>query len=161
MAMPCCCSMTNVLMHTVYLGLGSNMGDRQATLLKAYAEIEKLIGTIVRQSAFIISEPWGFETPHIFLNSVICCETKLNPFDVLWETQAIERRLGRTQKSIGGLYNDRPIDIDILLYDQLQLHTPLLTIPHPLMLQRSFVLQPLLEIMPFGDGMNVGWSQSL
>ena len=128
------------------------MGDRQATLLKAYVEIEKLIGTIVRQSAFMITEPWGFESPHAFLNSVICCETKLSPFDVLWETQSIERRLGRTQKSVGGHYHDRPIDIDILFYDHLRLYTPLLTIPHPLMLQRPFVMQPLLEIMPLGSG---------
>ena len=144
--------MTNDVLHTVYLSLGSNMGDRQATLLKAYVEIEKLIGTIVRQSAFMITEPWGFESPHAFLNSVICCETMLSPFDVLWETQSIERRLGRTQKSVGGHYHDRPIDIDILLYDHLRLYTPLLTIPHPLMLQRPFVMQPLLEIMPLGSG---------
>ena len=144
--------MTNDVLHTVYLSLGSNMGDRQATLLKAYVEIEKLIGTIVRQSAFMIAEPWGFESPHAFLNSVICCETTLSPFDVLWETQSIERRLGRTQKSVGGHYHDRPIDIDTLLYDHLRLYTPLLTIPHPLMLQRPFVMQPLLEIMPLGSG---------
>lgn len=131
----------------MFLGLGTNMGDRHANLMKACREIEKLIGRIVRQSAFIETEPWGFQSSHPFLNAVVCCETVLLPREVLWRTQRIERQLGRTQKSVGGIYHDRPIDIDILLYDDWTVRLPDLTIPHPLMFQRDFVMRPLMEIL--------------
>jgi len=132
--------------HKIYLGLGSNLGDRQGNISRAYAEIEKLIGTIVRQSALYESEPWGFESDNSFINSVICCETTLSPHEVLKKTQSIERLLGRTQKSVDGHYHDRTIDIDILLYDDLTVNEPDLKIPHPLMRQRDFVMKPLSEI---------------
>ncbi|MBR1933519.1 MAG: 2-amino-4-hydroxy-6-hydroxymethyldihydropteridine diphosphokinase [Prevotella sp.] len=143
MATPCCCSTTD---HMVYLGLGSNLGDRQATLLRAYDEIQKLIGPIVRQSAFFVSQPWGFQSENEFLNSVVCCRTPLTPHEVLGLTQRIERTLGRRQKSAGGVYHDRPIDIDLLLYDHYYIISACLRVPHPLMLQRPFVMLPLLEI---------------
>ena len=133
--------------HKIYLGLGSNLGDRQGNISRAYAEIEKLIGTIVRQSALYESEPWGFESDNSFINSVICCETTLSPHEVLKKTQSIERQLGRTQKSVDGHYHDRTIDIDILLYDDLTVNEPDLKIPHPLMRQRDFVMKPLSEII--------------
>ena len=133
--------------HIVYLGLGSNLGDRQGNISRAYAEIEKLIGAIVRQSALYESEPWGFESDNSFINSVICCETTLSPHEVLKKTQSIERELGRTQKSVDGHYHDRTIDIDILLYDDLTVNEPDLKIPHPLMRQRDFVMKPLSEII--------------
>lgn len=132
--------------HKIYLGLGSNLGDRQGNISRAYAEIEKLIGAIVRQSALYESEPWGFESDNYFINSVICCETTLSPREVLKTTQSIERLLGRTQKSVDGHYHDRTIDIDILLYDDLTVNEPDLKIPHPLMRQRDFVMKPLSEI---------------
>lgn len=132
--------------HKIYLGLGSNLGDRQGNISRAYAEIEKLIGAIVRQSALYESEPWGFESDNSFTNSVICCETTLSPREVLKKTQFIERLLGRTQKSVDGHYHDRTIDIDILLYDDLTVNEPDLKIPHPLMRQRDFVMKPLSEI---------------
>lgn len=135
--------------HTVFLGLGSNLGDRRQILLNAYSQIEKLIGPLVGQSAFYDSEPWGFASSHRFLNSVVCCETRLSPREVLRETQQIERSLGRRQKSVGGVYHDRPIDIDILLYDDLHINQYDLRIPHPLMLQRDFVMLPLTEILIF------------
>lgn len=133
--------------HKIYLGLGSNLGDRQGNISRAYAEIEKLIGAIVRQSALYESEPWGFESDNYFINSVICCETTLSPREVLKTTQSIERLLGRTQKSVDGHYHDRTIDIDILLYDDLTVNEPDLKIPHPLMRQRDFVMKPLSEIL--------------
>ena len=133
--------------HKIYLGLGSNLGDRQGNISRAYAEIEKLIGTIVRQSALYESEPWGFESDNLFTNSVICCETTLSPREVLKKTQSIERQHGRTQKSVDGHYHDRTIDIDILLYDDLTVNEPDLKIPHPLMRQRDFVMKPLSEII--------------
>ena len=135
--------------HTVFFGLGSNLGDRRQILLNAYSQIEKLIGPLVGQSAFYDSEPWGFASSHPFLNSVVCCETMLSPREVLRETQQIERNLGRRQKSVDGVYHDRPIDIDILLYDDLHINQYDLRIPHPLMLQRDFVMLPLTEILIF------------
>lgn len=139
--------------HIVFLGLGSNLGNRQAVLLHACEEIEKLIGPIVSQSAFFASKPWGFQSDHDFLNSVVCCHTHLLPREVLWRTQQIERMLGRRQKSVGGAYHDRPIDIDILLYDDWHVNEPDLQIPHPLMLQRDFVMCPLLEVLQKNGGM--------
>ena len=143
-------------MHTVFLGLGSNLGDSEATILSAYHLIERLIGTIRRQSAFHRSEPWGFESPHPFVNTVIRVETRLSPFAVLACTQYIEFSLGKRREhaterlastACRPVYHDRPIDIDILLYDDLRLSTPRLTIPHPLMRQRPFVMNPLSEII--------------
>ena len=140
--------MTKQNLHTVYLGLGTNIGNRSENMATAYKKIEKLIGTIVRQSAFYVSEPWGFESENDFLNSVICCQTIHSPRDVLQLTQQIEQEMGRTQKSDNHVYHDRIIDIDILLYDHLTIHEPDLQIPHPLMKQRPFVMEPLKEIIP-------------
>ena len=90
--------------HLVYLGLGSNLGDREGHLREAIDNIERLIGTIVRQSAFYVSEPWGFESDNHFVNAVVACETTLSPLRLLKQTQAIEREMGRTQKSVDGVY---------------------------------------------------------
>lgn len=133
--------------HLVYLGLGANIGDRHLTMEMACSEIEKKIGPIVRRSTFIETEPWGFQSENRFLNGVVCCETELLPREVLWRTQQIEQLLGRTRKSKAGVYHDRPIDIDILLYDRLTICEPDLRIPHPLMTKRDFVMIPLLEII--------------
>ena len=133
--------------HLVYFSLGSNLGDKRENLNKAIKLMEKQIGVLLRQSAFLETEPWGFESDNSFVNAAICMETKLNPFEVLSKTQEIERELGRTMKSVNREYHDRIIDIDILLYDDLHINTPELTIPHPLMEQRDFVMIPLKEIM--------------
>lgn len=135
-------------MSQVYLSLGSNMGHREAILLQAIAQIEEQIGTVLSQSALYDTEPWGFQSPHRFLNAALCCQTTLTPLQVLDATQHIERQLGRLHKSHDGHYQDRPIDIDILLYDDLILHTPRLIVPHPLMHLRTFVLEPLCQIAP-------------
>ena len=134
--------------HLVYLGLGTNLGDKEANLRAAVQELEKRIGRLVVLSAFYATEPWGFSSGNSFLNAVCCLETTLSPFRVLEETQAIERLLGRTTKSSGGVYADRLIDIDLLLFDDSVLNTPTLTIPHPLMHLRDFVLKPMTEIAP-------------
>ena len=133
--------------HLVYLGLGSNLGNREEHLREAIQKIERLIGAVVRQSAFYVSKPWGFESDNYFVNAVVVCETALSPLRLLRETQTIEREMGRTQKSVGGIYHDRIIDIDILLYDDLSIDYPNLKIPHPLMQQRDFVMIPLAEVM--------------
>ena len=133
--------------HNVYLGLGSNLGDREATLNAAISEIGKLVGEVVRRSAFYVTEPWGFASDNAFVNAVVCCQTTLSPRRVLEATQQIEIMLGRTRKSVGGRYSDRTIDIDILLYDDISVDEPDLVIPHPLMRQRDFVMRPLREIL--------------
>ena len=135
-------------MSEVYLGLGSNLGDKEDHIRKAITLIGERVGLVVRQSSLVSSEPWGFESANSFLNAVICCETSLTPRQVLQTTQQIERELGRRTKSSGGIYHDRPIDIDLLMYDDLQLSTPRLTLPHPHMHERDFVMIPLREILP-------------
>lgn len=135
-------------MARVYLGLGSNLGDKETNLRAAVYEMEKRVGKLIALSAFYITEPCGFVSDHSFLNGVCCFDTALSPMELLEETQCIERDLGRTQKSVGGIYKDRMIDIDILLYDDLIMNTSRLTIPHPLMCERRFVMEPLVEIAP-------------
>ena len=131
----------------LFLSLGSNLGNREETLHRAIALIGERIGTVQRVSSFIETEPWGFQSEHPFLNAVCMVLTTLSPYQCLSATQQIERELGRTQKSKDGIYHDRPIDIDLLLYGDLQISTPTLTIPHPRMYERDFVMIPLREIL--------------
>ena len=133
--------------HTVYLSLGSNLGNRVQNLLCAIKMIQSRIGTIESLSDFIITEPWGFDSPSLFMNAALCVSTTLEPFDLLKATQQIELEMGRTHKTINANYCDRIIDIDILLFDDVTIATPELTIPHPLMRQRDFVMRPLGQIM--------------
>ena len=142
-------------MHTVFLSLGTNLGDKERNLNDAIAHIQRRIGTVVAKSAFVKTEPWGFVSNNFFLNAAVKVETNLSPMEILRLTQEIELSLGRTAKSVSGEYHDRIIDIDILLYyvdtvikgDGLHINTPELTIPHPLMNERDFVLVPLKEII--------------
>ena len=136
------------------MGLGSNLGDREANISRAIALIAEQAGTVVRQSALFYSEPWGFESENSFVNAVICIHTSLTPHRLLRTTQRIERQMGKdsrhaTQRTAGqaDIYHDRPIDIDILLYDDLHIDEPDLIIPHPRMHQRPFVMEPLQEIL--------------
>lgn len=133
-------------MHTVYLSLGTNLGNKQSQLLAAIGMLREQVGRVERVSSFIETAPWGFESNHNFLNACVCLATELQPLDLLRITQQIERSLGRREKSHDGIYHDRPIDIDILLFDDLSLSTPELTIPHPHMKEREFVMKPLKEI---------------
>ena len=133
-------------MATVYLGLGTNLGNKEANLRTAIHKLQERIGKQVSLSSFYETAPWGFESDHSFLNAAIGLETSLSPIEILHITQEIEKELGRTKKSVNGSYRDRLIDIDILLYDTLVLQTPELTIPHPLMTERDFVMKPLIEI---------------
>lgn len=117
-------------------------------MLSAVALLNAEAGRVVRQSSLIETEPWGFSSPNRFLNACVMVETALSPLQLLEATQAIERRLGREAKSKDGIYHDRPIDIDILLYDDIRVDLPNLKIPHPLMFDREFVMKPLSEIFP-------------
>ena len=137
--------MTN---HLVYLSLGTNLGNKEENLHKALKHIEEQIGNIVSQSALYASSPWGFISENSFLNCVVAIKTSFNPDELLKKTQSIEQFLGRTHKTINRQYTDRLIDIDILLFDNVVMESPTLTLPHPLMHRRMFVLAPLMEIAP-------------
>lgn len=142
--------------HKVYLGLGSNLGDRLSTMRQAISLIGERVGEVLRQSSMIETEPWGFDSDKKFLNAVILCETTLSPRQLLQTTQQIELELGKRQRHATRrassasrqpvVFKDRPIDIDILLYDDMTVDEPDLKIPHPLMHERAFVMIPLNEI---------------
>ena len=144
----------------VYLSLGSNLGNKRENIRLAIEKIGKLVGEVVRQSAFYETEPWGFQSENMFVNAAVKVKTTLTPKQLLRTTQRIERELGRKNKSkseksqvsdghtVGRVvYHDRPIDIDILLYGDLVVDEPELKIPHPLMWTRDFVMVPLREII--------------
>ena len=136
--------------HKVYFSLGSNLGDKEGNIREAISRIGELIGEVDRQSTLLATEPWGFESDNTFVNAAIRCTTSLSTFEILNITQNIERAMGRTLKSVDGQYHDRIIDIDILIYDDLHITTPQLTLPHPLMKERDFVMIPLKEILQIG-----------
>lgn len=138
-------------MHTVYLSLGSNLGDREATMRRTIGLLNERAGSVDRQSSFIETEPWGFESTNKFLNMCVRLLTTLSPEQLLLATKQIERELGRTQKSVNGQYHDRPIDIDILMYDNVHIDSDDLTLPHPHMQEREFVMKPLSEILSIGS----------
>ena len=133
--------------HKVYLGLGSNLGNRKAILNEAISLIQKRVGEVVRQSSFLETEPWGFASHNKFLNACICVNTQYSPRQILKTTQAIEKDMGRCHKTVNHQYHDRIIDIDILMIDDLNIDDSDLKVPHPLMKERDFVMIPLKEIM--------------
>lgn len=133
----------------VYLGLGTNLGNKRVNIELALENIEKQIGKIVSQSAFYSSEPLGFESDNLFLNCTVEIKTTLLPHELLAETQNIEKSMGRMKKTDSSGYSDRIIDIDILFFNsEIVNDAPKLVIPHPLMQERDFVLKPLAEIAP-------------
>lgn len=134
-------------MASVYLGLGTNIGNKRKNMVTAAALLAERAGDVLSLSSFYETEPWGFDSENTFLNAALELETSCLPMELLRLTQQIEQEMGRTQKSDGS-YHDRIIDIDILLYGNEIIHTEELVVPHPLMQQRLFVMQPLAEIAP-------------
>ena len=134
-------------MHTVYLALGTNLGRKESNIVRAVSLIGERVGQVLCRSSLLITEPWGFSSTNNFVNAAVRVSTSLSPRAVLEATQAIEREMGRTVKSAGGVYHDRIIDIDILMYDDIRMNEPDLVIPHPLMLERDFVMRPLREVL--------------
>ncbi len=134
-------------MASVYLGLGTNIGNKRKNMVTAAALLAERAGDVLSLSSFYETEPWGFDSENTFLNAALELETSCSPMELLHLTQQIEQEMGRTQKSDGS-YHDRIIDIDILLYGNEIIHTEELVVPHPLMQQRLFVMQPLAEIAP-------------
>lgn len=131
----------------LYLSLGSNLGDRKTLLSTAVARLEQRVGRLFAHSSFYETEPWGFDSDHLFLNISVGIYTKMQPLEVLKECKNIEMEMGRSP-SIRGVYEDRPIDIDLLFYGDWVIEAPLLVLPHPKLHLRRFVLDPLCEIAP-------------
>ncbi len=131
--------------HRIYLSLGSNLGDREAHLRAAIAELGPAGVRVLRQSSIYETEPQDVPEQPWFLNLVVEAETELAPEELLASLVAIETRLGRRRTQPRG---PREIDLDILLYDDAVLKTPSLEIPHPRLAARRFVLEPLAELVP-------------
>jgi 2-amino-4-hydroxy-6-hydroxymethyldihydropteridine diphosphokinase len=128
-------------MTMAYVGLGSNLGDRERLIARA----AELIGA-VRVSTVIETEPWGYGDQPMFLNAVAELETQLTPRQLLDHLLDVERRLGRER--IGPQWGPRTIDLDLLLYGDQTIDEPGLVVPHPRLAMREFVLRPLAELVP-------------
>jgi 2-amino-4-hydroxy-6-hydroxymethyldihydropteridine diphosphokinase len=128
-----------------YIGLGSNLGDRKATIRRALDELAQRT-SVVAVSSFRETEPWGFQEQPPFLNAAAAIETELPPRELLDALLSIERELGRVRDDVR--YGPRSIDLDLLLYDELELDEPGLTVPHPRLHERRFALEPLAELEP-------------
>ena len=135
-----------IKLKKVYLGLGSNLGNRLENINAANAMVEKLAGKILALSSLYETEPWGFETDNKFINMVMCINTNLSPSELLNRLLMIEAKLGRAREE--GKYISRTIDIDILFYGDEVIDDDVLHIPHPRLHERRFVLTPLNEIAP-------------
>lgn len=137
--------------HQLYIGLGSNLGNREENIRQALALIDERMGSVYRVSSMMESDPMGFSSTNRFVNAVCCVHTMMSPMSCLRETQKIEQEMGRMEKSstIDGkpVYHDRIIDIDLLAYDDIVMDTPELTLPHPRMQEREFVMLPMKEIL--------------
>jgi len=135
--------------HRAVIALGSNLGNRDFYLNMALCLIGWEVGKVVQRSSVIETPSWGFDSDP-FLNQVVVVETELEPIALLDVLQDIERRLGRTEKSsvVDGkpVYHARTIDLDILDYDRMRYHDDRLTLPHPHIAEREFVLVPLREL---------------
>ncbi|MCL2596539.1 MAG: 2-amino-4-hydroxy-6-hydroxymethyldihydropteridine diphosphokinase [Paludibacter sp.] len=135
-------------MATIFLSIGTNLGERRKNISKAIKLLKKSVGRCVKISDLYISKAWGFESENEFMNVAAEFETSLQPLELLKTTQQIEHLLGRIDKTQNVEYSDRIIDIDILFYNNQIIDLPHLTIPHPLLHKRNFVLIPLAEIAP-------------
>lgn len=131
-------------MEMVYLLIGGNIGDRVDYINKTSLLLKKYVGQIVKRSALYETDAWGFDSAP-FLNQVLVVETKLQPEEVLREAHAVEEKMGRKRFSDDS-YHPRTMDVDILFYANKIISLPHLTIPHPRIAQRRFVLEPLNEI---------------
>jgi len=132
-------------MVKVYIGVGSNLGDRRANCLEAIEHLKKRGIHVIRQSSMIETEPWGVEDQPQFINMVIEAETDFSPQELIRKLKECEQVMGRIRSHRWG---PRLIDLDILFYDDLVLETEELKIPHPEVQNREFVLRPMCELAP-------------
>jgi 2-amino-4-hydroxy-6-hydroxymethyldihydropteridine diphosphokinase len=134
----------------IYLGIGTNLGKREENIREALRLLDAKVGDQMACSSIYRSKPQGFVSDNEFANIVVAYQTEYTPEEILHITQQIEQELGRTHKTVNGIYHDRIIDIDLLLAKigtlSLDCNTPTLTIPHPRMKSRDFVLIPLQEV---------------
>ena len=133
-------------MNRIFLGLGTNLGDREKNLKDALEKINEIAGVVTSSSSVYETEPWGFTAENKFLNMVVEVKTMLRPSGLLGRILMIESQMGRTRE--GKEYKSRIIDIDILFYNNRILTKKVLKIPHPGLPDRRFVLEPLCEIAP-------------
>lgn len=131
----------------VHVALGTNLGNREHNLQQAIRLVSEQIGTVKQCSPFYENEAQGFETDELFLNGCISVETELEPMEVLYILKEIEANLGREIKSEEG-YSSRPIDLDIILFDNQIINKIELEVPHPRFRERLFVIKPLSDIDP-------------
>ncbi|MEW6108784.1 MAG: 2-amino-4-hydroxy-6-hydroxymethyldihydropteridine diphosphokinase [Nitrospirota bacterium] len=132
-------------MSIAYIGIGSNIGNRQKNCLKALELLEANGLEVTEESSMYETEPWGVEDQPHFINMAVEVKTELSPGELLFLLKKIEHEMGRGDTAKWG---PRIIDLDILLYDDLEINENSLIIPHPLMHKREFVLEPLSEIAP-------------
>ena len=135
-------------MSRIYLGIGSNLGDKEQNIKTTLKLVEERVGKIIIQSSICKTMPWGFHSDNIFFNAAAYVETNLTPMQVLSVIKMIEMEMGRTSKSSQGMYADRIIDLDLLFYEDQVINEVMLTVPHPLLQYRMFVLMPMTEIAP-------------
>jgi len=133
-------------MHKVFLGIGGNIGNKQVNFDKVYKIIRNVLGEITKSSSVYETSPWGFEANENFWNQVLLIETEYSPNELLQKIHEIENSFGRKRES--GKYSSREMDIDILYFDNREIETESLKLPHPRIPQRLFVLVPLTEIAP-------------
>ena len=144
-------------MHDVYLGLGSNLGDREAMLRAALGAIHDLPSTtLVKQSPIYETPPMGLQDQDAYLNMAAWITTSLDAMELMRALQQIESQLGRADREQRKHWGPREIDIDILLYDKEVIDEPALTVPHPGMNERWFVLKPLSDIAPHVEHPTLG-----
>ena len=134
--------------NQVCILLGGNLGQKKQNLETASKYISKKIGTIHQKSSLYKSDAWGFESNDYFLNQVIIIETELDAFEILKQTQEIEKIIGRKEKTTAQKYASRLIDIDILFFNNDIIESKYLCIPHPRLHERNFTLLPLNELLP-------------
>ena len=135
--------------HTAYINLGSNLGDRLCILQSAVAAIESRLGAAARRSEPFESEPWGYSSANPYINIGIAITTTLEPPELLAELLDIQRAIDPSpHRDATGAYIDRRIDIDLIAVDELTLSLPELTLPHPRMHLREFVMTPMAELAP-------------
>ena len=133
-------------LHTIYLCLGTNLGDKQFNLNQAMEYISKNCGAVIEKSGVYTSTAWGYESENVFYNQCLKIETQLAPDQLIDTLLSIEKDMGRTRESSG--YTDRMMDIDVLFYDSMRINTDKLIVPHPRIEERRFVLAPMAELAP-------------
>ncbi|MBO6118520.1 MAG: 2-amino-4-hydroxy-6-hydroxymethyldihydropteridine diphosphokinase [Bacteroidales bacterium] len=134
-------------MEEIVLSFGSNLGNKKENILKAYGLLQARLGKQIKTSDIIQTEPWGFTSEELFANSVAVFQTEYSAEECLKIINQIEKELGRIRNMSAG-YENRVIDIDILFYGDMIINTPDLTVPHPLLHLRQFVMIPLKQIIP-------------